>query len=89
MTSMIPLTDHMTGQVVAPGDPGYEDASRVHNFMIDRHPAVIVRCADTCDVRAVVDHARDSGRDLSVRVEGTASPGSAPAAAPSWPTCRR
>ena len=75
MTSMTSLPHHITGQVVAPGDPGYEDARRVHNFMIDRHPAVIVRCADTRDVRAAVDHARDSGLDLAVRGGGHSVPG--------------
>ena len=43
--------------------------------MIDRHPAVIVRCADTRDVRAVVDYAPDSGRDLAVRGGGHSVPG--------------
>ncbi len=75
MTSMTSLPDHVTGQVISPGDPGYEDARRVHNFMIDRHPAVIVRCADTRDVRGAVDHARDSGRDLAVRGGGHSVPG--------------
>jgi FAD/FMN-containing dehydrogenase len=75
MTSMTSLPDHITGQVVTPADPDYEDARRVHNFMIDRRPAVIVRCADTRDVRAVVDHARDTGRDLAVRGGGHSVPG--------------
>ena len=75
MTSMTSLPAHLTSQVVTPGDPDYEDARRVHNFMIDRRPAVIVRCADTRDVRAVVDHARDSGRDLAVRGGGHSVPG--------------
>jgi len=75
MTPMTSLPDRITGQVVTPGDPDYEDARRVHNFMIDRHPAAIVRCADTRDVRAVVDYARDSGRDLAVRGGGHSVPG--------------
>jgi FAD/FMN-containing dehydrogenase len=75
MTSMTSLPDRLTGQVVTPGDADYEEARRVYNFMIDRHPAVIVRCADTRDVRAVVDHAHDSGRDLAVRGGGHSVPG--------------
>jgi FAD/FMN-containing dehydrogenase len=75
MTSMTSLPGHITGQIVTPGDADYEDARRVHNFMIDRHPAVIVRCADTRDVRAVVEHARDSGHDLAVRGGAHSVPG--------------
>src|SRR5580704_12154304 len=75
MTSMTSLPDRITGQVVSPDDPDYEDARRVYNFMIDSHPAAIVRCADTRDVRAVVEHARNSGRDLAVRGGGHSVPG--------------
>ena len=75
MTSMTALPGRISGQVISPGDPDYEESRRVYNFMIDRHPAVIVRCADTRDVRAVVDHARDSGRDLAVRGGGHSVPG--------------
>ena len=35
MTSMTSLPDRITGQVVSPGDPDYEDARRVYNFMIE------------------------------------------------------
>jgi len=75
MTSMTSIPSDITGQVVTPGDPDYEDARRVYNFMIDRRPAAIVRCADTRDVRGLVDYARDSGRDLAVRGGGHSVPG--------------
>ena len=75
MTSMTSLPDRITGQVLSPDDPDYEDARRVYNFMIDSHPTAIVRCADTRDVRAVVEHARNSGRDLAVRAGGHSVPG--------------
>ena len=40
------LNDRMVG----PGDPGYDDARAVHNGMIDRHPALLVRCQSADDV---------------------------------------
>ena len=67
--------DRVAGPVIAPGETEYEDARRVYNFMIDRHPAAIVRCTSTRDVQAVVAHARDSGRDLAVRGGGHSVPG--------------
>ena len=38
------LRDALAGDVLAPGDPGYDDARRVWNGIIDRHPAAIARC---------------------------------------------
>jgi FAD/FMN-containing dehydrogenase len=72
---MTSLSDRLIGALVVPGDPGYDDARRVHNFMIDKYPAAIVRCANADDVRAVVEHARDSGLDLAVRGGGHSVPG--------------
>ena len=63
------------GQIVTPDDPDYEAARKVHNGMIDRRPAVIVRAADVADVMATVDYARDSGLDLSVRGGAHSVPG--------------
>src|SRR5215469_9637587 len=75
MTLTTSLREQVTGPVVVPGDHDYEDARHVYNFMIDKHPAAIVRCADACDVGAVVQHARDSGIDLAVRGGGHSVPG--------------
>jgi FAD/FMN-containing dehydrogenase len=75
MTSVSSLTNRVVGSVVLPGDPDFEDARRVHNFMIDKHPRAIIRCANASDVQAVVEHARDSGQDLAVRGGGHSVPG--------------
>jgi FAD/FMN-containing dehydrogenase len=69
------LTARLTGQVVTPADPGYEEARRVYNHMIDKRPAAVVHCADTADVAAVVRHARETGRPLAVRGGGHSVPG--------------
>lgn len=44
------LREVFAGEVLVPGHPGYDEARHVFNGMIDRHPAVIARCATTADV---------------------------------------
>jgi FAD/FMN-containing dehydrogenase len=58
------------GELIWPGDPGYEQARRVWNGMIDKRPALIARCADEADVRAAVNFARQYDVRLSVRGGG-------------------
>jgi FAD/FMN-containing dehydrogenase len=55
------------GQVLLPADPGFDDARRIWNAMIDRCPAVIARCAGVADVRRAVAFARDNDLLLAVR----------------------
>ena len=69
------LRDHVRGEVVAPGDADYEDARLVHNGMIDKRPAVVVRVANAGDVMATLRYARDNGLDLSIRGGGHSGPG--------------
>ena len=62
--------DGFSGALYRPGDDGYEDARRVFNGMIDRHPGVIAQCRGTADVVAAVNAARDSGLEIAVRGGG-------------------
>jgi FAD/FMN-containing dehydrogenase len=61
--------------VLFPGDAGYDAARTVFNAMIDRSPAVIVRCAGVADVIAAVNYGRDRDLPISVRGGGHSVPG--------------
>ncbi|GAB3436116.1 FAD-binding oxidoreductase [Flindersiella endophytica] len=66
------------GTVITPGDSRYEDARKVHNGMVDRYPAVIVRVANAGDVMFVMDLVGDAGLpgvNVAVRGGGHSAPG--------------
>jgi FAD/FMN-containing dehydrogenase len=50
------------------GDAGYEESRTVWNAMIDRHPAIVVRCLGVADVVACVRFARE--HELLICVKG-------------------
>jgi FAD/FMN-containing dehydrogenase len=58
------------GELLFPGSPGYDAARSVWNGMIDRHPAIIVRCASVADVCAAVRTARERDLEIGVRCGG-------------------
>ena len=60
----------LTGTIVLPGDPGYDDLRRIHNGLIDKRPSLIARCAAPADVAATVLYAREHGMELAVRGGG-------------------
>ena len=64
------LATAVRGTVTGPGDAGYDEARAVYNGMIDRRPALVVRCADVADVIAAVRFARDNGLAVAVRGGG-------------------
>jgi len=59
-----------TAEIVRPGDAGYDDARRVFNGLIDKRPALIVRCRTTADVVGAIALGRDSGLEIAVRGGG-------------------
>ena len=59
-----------SGQVLGPGDPGYDEARRIHNGLIDKRPALIARCLHTADVVDAVNFGREEGLEISVRGGG-------------------
>ena len=67
----------LQGEVLRPGDINYEATRRVFNAMIDRRPALIVRCAGAADVVAGVEFAQEHSIPLSVRGGGHSVAGTA------------
>ena len=64
------LKHSVKGDVVLPADPAYHDVRKIWNAMVDRRPAVIVRCADASDVASGIRFARDHGLEISIRGGG-------------------
>ena len=60
----------LNDDIVGPGDPDYDTARAVHNGMIDRHPALIVRCSNADDVARCIAFARAHGAPIAVRGGG-------------------
>ena len=67
----------LRGQLVLPGDQDYDDARTVWNAMIDRRPALIVRCAGVSDVINSVNLAREHNLLVAVRGGGHSFAGNA------------
>jgi FAD/FMN-containing dehydrogenase len=64
------LSARISGRVLSPGAPGYDDARAVHNGLVDRRPALIVRCRNADDVVAALALARGARLEVSVRGGG-------------------
>src|SRR5262245_25787709 len=60
------LRGSFRGELLSPTSLGYDQARKIWNGAIDRHPACIARCTSVADVVAAVRFARE--RDLVVAV---------------------
>lgn len=56
--------------LIGPGDPAYDDARATFNALIDRRPALIVRCEGTLDVVEALAFADAEGLPVSIRGGG-------------------
>jgi FAD/FMN-containing dehydrogenase len=66
--SLARLRSRFRGELILPGDPGYDEQRAVWNGAIDRRPSLIARCSGTRDVVEAVRFARE--RELLVSVRG-------------------
>ncbi|MEI9414807.1 FAD-binding oxidoreductase [Mesorhizobium sp. Cs1321R2N1] len=62
------LRESLRGELILRDDAGYDEARKIYNGMIEKHPLLIARCADVADVITAVRYARDN--DLLIAVRG-------------------
>lgn len=70
MTTIKEFRESLRGGLIEPLDEGYEDARKVYNAMISKHPRMIARCMDVADVIRSVNFARENDILLSIRSGG-------------------
>ncbi len=66
----------LRGAMIGRSHPGYDEARKLYNGMIDKRPLLIARCADVADVIAAVDFGRDNELPVAIRGAGTMGRGS-------------
>jgi FAD/FMN-containing dehydrogenase len=64
------LSPTFSGTLLQPTDPGYDEARRVHNGLIDKRPSLVARCHGTADVADAVKLARQLNLEVAVRGGG-------------------
>jgi FAD/FMN-containing dehydrogenase len=64
------LKASLRGSVIGKNDADYDQARSLWNGMIDRFPPLILRAAETNDIRLAVNFARDNGLLLAVKSGG-------------------
>ncbi len=69
------LAENVRGELILPGDGGYDDARTLYNAMIDKRPGLIARCADVADIITVIKIGRDNNLLVAIRGGGHSGPG--------------
>jgi FAD/FMN-containing dehydrogenase len=64
------LRGALSGELITPDDPGYDDARTVFLKGVDRRPLAVARVADAQDVARAVSFARQAGLEPAVRSGG-------------------
>ena len=60
----------LRGALITPQDASYDEARKVYNAMIDKHPALIAQCVDTADVVAAINFGRENNLTIAIRGGG-------------------
>ena len=64
------LRAHFSGELILPGEGGYDACRQVFNGMHDKRPVLIARCRTAADVAAAVSFARQQRLEIAVRSGG-------------------
>jgi FAD binding domain/Berberine and berberine like len=64
------LSGKISGQIILPRDKEYDEVRKVYNAMINKFPAIIVKCRDVADVVAAVNFGRENKLPVAVRGGG-------------------
>lgn len=64
------LGQQVSGAVILPSDPNYDEARKIYNAMIDKRPAIILKCANAEDVEKGMNYARENKMEMSVKSGG-------------------
>lgn len=64
------FAEGLRGNLLLPGHAAYDEARRVLNASINKHPALIVQCVGDADVKQAVDFARESNLLVAVKCGG-------------------
>ena len=60
------FNENFRGELIQPTDSNFDEVRKVYNGMIDRHPAMIAKCADVADVITAVNFGRENNMLISI-----------------------
>jgi FAD binding domain-containing protein len=64
------LGNTFRGELLEPGDAGYDEARRVHHGFVDKYPALIAQCRNSADVAKAIKLTQQLGLEVAVRGGG-------------------
>lgn len=69
------LKSRIRGRIIRPEDGEYDEARKIYNGMIDKHPGIILKCRDKEDVIQAVNFGRENNLEASIRSGGHSGAG--------------
>ena len=64
------LRGQLQGSVILPNDSEYDASKAIYNAMIDKRPALFVKCKNKHDVAKAISFAKDNGLEISIKAGG-------------------
>jgi FAD/FMN-containing dehydrogenase len=62
--------ESFSGEILQPGENGYDEARRGFNGLVDKRPVLIAQCLGEADIADAIAYARDAGLEISIRGGG-------------------